>query len=256
MAMGFSSDFYIKKDSWLHKLDPRVKLLLSVALMVVILSTTDLVAILIILAGIHLLLLSAQIPKNRFVWVWKMVLPVNIMILLLWPMFYQEGQRLLALGPVVITLGGIIQGLAMALRITALGFACFILLFTTDQTKIVRGLVKLGVPYKVGLMLAISLRFLPTFFGIITMVSDAQKARGLNLEQGSFINRLRSYMPILVAVLITGLRLSDNLSNSLETRAFGAAVKKRSYLNDIKMTSADVFCSIFIIAGTCAVYML
>jgi energy-coupling factor transport system permease protein len=254
--MGFSSDFYIQRDSWLHKLDPRVKLLLSVALMVVILSTTDLIAILIILTGIHLLLLSAQIPKNRFVWVWKMVLPVNIMILVLWPLFYQEGQKLLTLGPIVITLGGIIQGLAMALRITALGFACFILLFTTDQTKIVRGLVKLGVPYKVGLMLAISLRFLPTFFGIITMVSDAQKARGLNLEQGSIITRLRAYMPILVAVLITGLRLSDNLANSLETRAFGAAVKKRSYLNDIRMTTADVFCSILIIAGTCAACML
>jgi ABC-type cobalt transport system, permease component CbiQ and related transporters len=253
--MGFSSDFYINKDSWLHNLDPRVKLLLSAALMVIILSVTDLLTVLIILAGIHLILISAKIPKNRFLWVWKMMLPVTIMIIFLWPLFYQQGKELFSIGFLSVTLGGILQGLAMALRICALGFACFILLFTTDQAKIVRGMVRLGVPYKIGLMLAITLRYLPTFFGIINMVSDAQKARGLDLEKGSLIKRLKAYMPILVAVLITGLKTSDNLSNALETRAFGAAVKRRTYINDIRMRGSDVLVSIFIIAATCATFL-
>lgn len=254
--MGFSSDFYIKKDSWLHRLDPRVKLLLSVALMVVSLSVTDLITIVIILAGIHLMLISAQIPMNRFVWVWKMMLPVTIMIILLWPLFYRDGKVLVSFWIITITAGGIIEGVAMALRICALGFACFILLFTTDQTKIVRGLVKMGVPYKIGLMLAITLRYLPTFFGIINMVSDAQKARGLNLEGGSLFKRLKAYMPILVAVLITGLKTSDNLSNALETRALGAAVKKRTYFSDIRMGVVDYLACVCIMAGTCAMFII
>ena len=138
------------------------------------------------------------------------------------------------------------DGVAMACRICFLGFACFLLLFATDQAKIVRGIVKLGVPYKCGLTLAIALRYLPTFFGIFNMVSDAQKARGLETH-GKFSAKLKSYMPILIAVLITGLRTSDNISNALETRAFGASVKDRTYFSDIKMGAADAISVVLIV---------
>jgi len=241
-------DFYIKRDSWLHRFDPRVKILLMIVLMVVSLFINSLIPALVLLAAIHLLLLSAQIPKNRFKWVWKMMLPVTIMIILLWPFFYAEGRELISLGVIHITLGGILQGIAMALRICCLGFACFILLFTTDQGHIVRGFVKLGLPYKAGLMIAIALRYLPTFFGIINMVMDAQKARGLDLNSGGLITKLKSYMPIMVAVMITGLKTSDNLSNALETRAFSIAVKKRTYFHDIHMRAADFFAVFVVLA--------
>lgn len=254
--MGFSCDFYIKRDSWLHRLDPRVKLIISVAFIMIALSFKELLNVALLLIGIHVLLISAQIPKSRFVWVWKMMIPVTIMIIALWPFFYQEGKSIFAYGFINITVGGIIQGLAMALRICALGFSFFILMFTTDQAKIIRGLVKLGVPYKIGLMFAIALRYLPTFFGIITMVSDAQKARGLDLDGGSIITKLKSYMPILVAVLITALKTSDNLSNALETRAFSAAVKNRTYYNDIKMKGKDFFIVALTVAGTAATLII
>ena len=67
----------------------------------------------------------------------------------------------------------------MGLRIPALGFACFITLFTTSQTKLVRGLTSLGMPYKAGLTLATALRYIPVFFSIFQSVSEAQRARGL-----------------------------------------------------------------------------
>jgi energy-coupling factor transport system permease protein len=251
--MGFSYDFYINRKSWMHEIDPRAKLLLSASLMVVCLCVENLWFIAALLIGIHLMLASARVPIDRFAWVWRMMLPVMIMIVALWPIFYREGSTvLLELGFLRVTLESILMGLAMALRISALGFACFILLFTTDQARIVRGLVKLGVPYSVGLTLAIALRYLPTFYGIINMVIDAQKARALDLKKGGIVARLRSYMPILVAVIITGLRTSDNLSHALETRAFGAGGKNRTYLHDLKMTRFDFAFS----AGIAVVTML
>ncbi|GHU99472.1 cobalt ABC transporter permease [Spirochaetia bacterium] len=237
--MAFSSDFYIHGASWLHRLDPRVKLLMTGALMITAFRMSTLLPVIVLLAFIHLLLLSARIPKSKFIWVWKMMLPITIMIGILWPFFYHEGTPLFEFGIIRITVGGILRGAAMALRICILAFACFILLFSTDQAKIVRALVKLGVPYRVGLMLAITLRYIPTFFGIITMVTDAQKARGLNLDTGSPVKKLKAYMPILAAVLITGLKTSDSLSNALETRAFSASVKHRTYYRDIAMRPAD-----------------
>jgi energy-coupling factor transport system permease protein len=247
--MAFSSDFYIRDNSWLHRLDPRVKLLLTVALMVVAFRINTLFPAAALLIGIHLMLLSARIPRAKFVWVWTLLLPVTIMIIILWPLFTQDGRVLFTFGIIKITAGAIIQGAAMSLRICTMGFACFVLLFSTDQARIVRALVKLGVPYRLGLMLAIALRYLPTFFGIITMVTEAQKARGLNLDEGPLFKKLKAYMPILVAVLISGLKTSDNLSNALETRAFSSSVKKRTYYTDIAMRPMDYTVLVLIIAA-------
>jgi energy-coupling factor transport system permease protein len=252
--MAFSSDFFIRENSWLHRLDPRVKLFLTVALMVIGFRMDTLFPSAGLLVGIHLMLLTARIPKTKFIWVWKMLLPVTIMIIVLWPLFNRDGMPLFRLGIVEITLGALVQGITMSLRICILGFACFVLLFSTDQARIVRALVKLGIPYRLGLMLAIALRYLPTFFGILTMVMEAQKARGLNLDEGPLVKKLKAYMPILVAVLISGLKTSDNLSNALETRAFSTSVKERTYYTDISMRAVD-YTVVFLIAAGAAVIL-
>jgi energy-coupling factor transport system permease protein len=254
--MAFSSDFYIRENSWLHRLDPRVKLFLTVALMVIGFRMDTLFPAAGLLVGIHLMLLTARIPRNKFIWVWKLLLPVTVMIIVLWPLFNREGMPLFRIGFLEITLGALVQGIAMSLRICILGFACFVLLFSTDQARIVRALVKLGVPYRLGLMLAIALRYLPTFFGILTMVTEAQKARGLNLDEGPLIKKLKAYMPILVAVLISGLKTSDNLSNALETRAFSASVKRRTYYTDIRMRALDYVLVFVIAAGSALIFWL
>lgn len=237
--MAFSGDFYIRRDSWLHRLDPRVKLVLTVALMAIAFRINTLFPALLMLAGIHLLLISARIPRTKFRWVWTLLLPVTLMILILWPLFNREGRVLFSFGILRITLDALIEGAAMSLRICIMGFACFVLLFSTDQAKIVRALVKLGIPYRIGFMLALTLRYLPAFFGIITMVTEAQKSRGLDLDRGPLIRKLKAYMPILVAVLISGIRASDNLANALEPRAFSASVKNRTYYRDIAMRPVD-----------------
>ncbi|MDR2070195.1 MAG: energy-coupling factor transporter transmembrane protein EcfT, partial [Treponema sp.] len=248
--MAFSSDFYIRRDSWLHRLDPRVKLVLTAALTAAAFKINTLFPALAMLGGIHLLLISARIPRSKFQWVWSLLLPVTIMIMILWPLFSREGRVLFSFGILRITLDALIEGAAMSLRICIMGFACFALLFSTDQAKIVRALVKLGIPYRIGLMLAIALRYLPTFFGIITMVTEAQKSRGLDLDRGPFIKRLKAYMPILAAVLISGIKTSDNLSKALESRGFSAPVKKRTCYSDIAMRPVDfVFLGIILAAA-------
>ena len=233
-------DFYIKKDSFLHRLDPRVKFFLTVSLIFLAFIFETLSMLVGILLLIHILLFAAGIPGNRILSIWKMMLPVNIMIILLWPVFSAEGSMVLfSIGSRAVTVESILKGIAMAVRITNLGMSCFILLLTTDQTTIVLGLVKVGVPYEWGLTFAVALRYLPTFYNIINMVTDAQKTRGLELDKGSFVKRLKSYMPIIVSVIITGLKASTNLANAMETRAFGASARKRTYLHELKMSAAD-----------------
>jgi energy-coupling factor transport system permease protein len=140
-----------------------------------------------------------------------------------------------------ITTQGLFQGLSTALRINALAFVFLVLLFSTDQARLVRGLVKLGLPYEWGLTLAIALRYLPTLYGIYTTVSEAQQARGWVVGEGSFVQRIKSYLPILVAVIVTALRLADNLSMALSARGFQSGAR-RTYLRDLELSLADKVC--------------
>jgi energy-coupling factor transport system permease protein len=103
----------------------------------------------------------------------------------------------------------------------------------------VRSFVKLGLPYNGGLVIAISLRYIPTFYGTYNTVAQAQQARALDLKKGSLFQRLRQYMPILVAMIISALRTADKLAKALESRALGFKGARRTCYRDIAFRPVD-----------------
>ena len=240
--MSFAFDLYVDRPSWLHRLDPRTKLAFVVLSSILLLSFSHPLVSAAFLLGIHGVLWSSKVPASRLRWAWQRMWPITLLILILWPIFYPQGDEVLwQVWRVRITTQGLWQGISTALRVDALAFAFLILLFSTDQARLVRGLVKLGLPYEWGLTLAIALRYLPTFYGIYTTVSEAQQARGWVIGEGSFVQRIKSYLPILVAVIVTALRLADNLSLALAARGFQSGAK-RTYLRELKLGLADKVC--------------
>jgi energy-coupling factor transport system permease protein len=168
------------------------------------------------------------------------MLPLTIMVPLLWPIFYQEGATvLLELGPVRITALSLVRGLAVGLRIDALAFVWFVLLFTTDQARLIRGMVRLGLPYPWGLTVAIALRYLPALQESYVAVSQAQQARGLVLGHGRFPKAARAQLPILIAMLIGALRTADELALALQVRAYNPRRARTSY-RELRLAPLDV----------------
>jgi len=240
--MSFAFDLYVDRSSWLHRLDPRTKLAFVVLSSILLLNYSHLSVSAAFLLGIHGILWSGKVPASRVRWAWQRMWPITFLILFLWPIFYPQGNEvLLQVWRVRITTQSLLQGLSTALRVDALAFAFLVLLFSTDQARLVRGLVKLGLPYEWGLTLAIALRYLPTLYGIYTTVSEAQQARGWVIGKGGFIQRIKSYLPIMVAVIVTALRLADNLSMALAARGFQSGAK-RTYLRELKLGLADKVC--------------
>lgn len=236
MSAGY--DLYAPGDSWLHRLDPRVKLILSAtaALLVLLWSSLPLLVATLILA--HLLLALARYPRGLVIGVWRALAPLLILIVVLWPVFDRRGEPvLLALGPLIVTGEALLRGLATALRIAALSFTLLLWLGTTDQRSLVRSLVRLGLPFSLGMALTIGLRFIPTFAGVYQTVSEAFQARGLTLPPRG-LRRLRAMLPILVAALVTALRMSEQLGWTLAARGVGAPVR-RTTLRDLAMRPAD-----------------
>jgi len=247
--MSFSFDLYVQRRSWLHAVDPRVKLAFVFLGTVLMLAFKNLFIMLLSLAITHLIISSAGVPGHKVRWVWKTMLPINIMIPLLWVIFYPEGPTVLfQFWFLKVTALSFLRGIALALRLDAIAFICFTWLFTTDQTSLVRSLVKLGLPFEWGLVLAIGLRYIPTFYGLYTVVSEAQQARALDLTRGSFFTRVRSYLPILVAMLISALRTSEQLARAMESRALGLPGVQRTCLRDIRFRPADYAYTALLIA--------
>ena len=239
MSMRF--DLYIERESPIHRLDPRVKLIGAGLGMLAAVIVSNIVVLAILYALVIAVLAVARVSWPKFWFALRTILPVSIMITALWPLFYRTGTPVLfSWGPIIITLPSIIAGGAAALRINVMAFCAFALLYTTAQGKLVRGLVRLKLPYEYGLSLAIALRYIPTFGGIVLMIMDAQKARGLELDKGNFMRKTLKYVYVMAPVVITALRMADQLSLAIESRAYGAPVK-RTYITDLKMRVADGF---------------
>jgi energy-coupling factor transport system permease protein len=220
-------DLYVSRNTWLHRLDPRTKLWA-----VLLAGTVGLVyRNLLVLAGLLLLtqlaLLLARVPRERLRWLWKGLAPVLILILILQPLFAPgPGPDLLRLGPVRLTVDGILEGLSFALRAAALAFVVAVLLSTTQPAALVQGLVSLGLPYPWGLTIGLAMRYLPTTYGLFATVREAQEARGWIVSRGNFATRARAHVPILVATIISSLRLSDSLGLALAARGLGHPARR------------------------------
>lgn len=230
-------DFYVPGRSRLHRLDPRVKLAVIGGFSVVLFLWLNLPLLLLAIVLIHAVLLGSGYPWARLATGWRAIALLLALIVVIWPLFDKGGDTLFEVGALRITDDGVMRGIANAARIAGINFIFLLWIGTTDARELVRGFVRLGLPFRWGMALTIGLRFIPTFAATFATVSDAQQARGLVLR-GWWLRRARAMLPILVAALVSALRASEQLAMTLESRGFGAS-RTRTVLRDIRMTAFD-----------------
>ena len=254
--MNSKFDLYVARPGWAHRIDPRVKLLFVFVAVVSMIMFSNLFLFLVALASMHLLIASAGVPLDRIKWVWKAMLPINFMIPVLWMLFYPEGTPFFQFWILRFTPLGLIRGLGVAARLDTIAFIVFLWLFTTDQTSIIRSLVKLRMPFKWGLVLALGLRYMPSFAGLFTVITEAQQARALDLSRGNAIQKVKSYIPILAAMLISSLRTADQLGDALESRALGLKGVRRTSLYEVHANRRDYLLSAALLLAFCGAIVL
>jgi len=235
--MSLALDLYIPGRSWLHRLDPRVKLWGALLGMVSLFLLPKPLQQLFFLLGLHLLLRAVGIPWRSVLWLWRQTKVLLIFILVLQPFFVPSGPALVTLGPLRVTAGGLESAVFLALRTMSMTFIAAVLLFTTEQGALVQAFVRLGLPYVWGLTLSLTLRFLPAINALFLSVREAQSARGW-VAEGNFLQRARGYLPVLVAVVIGTLRVSDQLTLALAARGLGSSMQ-RTVWRDLRMRSED-----------------
>ncbi|ASJ11062.1 cobalt ABC transporter permease [Thermococcus sp. P6] len=219
--------FYSERDSILHSLDPRTKILISLVGMATIMLYND--PTFLIPAFFTVLILGKVLGKvsvTEMLRLLKPLLPIVIITILLWPLVYTPRLR------------GLLLGISFSMRLLTFALLTFLLLVTTSQRDLILGFVKLGMPYEFGLTVSISLRYIPTLYALAGNVMDAQKSRGWEVEKGNLLTRIRRMSAVLIPLLVASLKTAHELSIALESRAFGAS-GKRTFLHDIEMTKRD-----------------
>ncbi len=235
--MSYILDPYSPGHSWLHHIDPRVKLWgVTVCVTVVFTWAYPLVYVL-LLGSLHGLLWLSHIPWRSVRQLWRQMALLLILIVILQPWFSPSGHVLWLLGPLRFTTGGLRAGMLLALRAATLAFTMALLLFTTEQYKLVQAFVRLGMPYTWGLTISLTLRFVPAIHSLFIAVREAQAARGWEIA-GPWWRRLRDYVPILVSVIIGTLQLSERLTLALAARGLGAGPPRTTW-RELQMRRGD-----------------
>jgi len=130
------------------------------------------------------------------------------------------------------------QAIAMTFRFVVLVSSFSVFFLTTSPDMLGLALEQSRVPYEFCFAFTTAVRFVPVLAAEAQTIMDAQKARGLELEKGNFLRRIRNYIPILVPLIVNAIRRSIELAEAMESRAWGAT-KKRTNLYILKLRKKD-----------------
>ena len=147
------------------------------------------------------------------------------------------------------------NAVALTLRFVVLVESFSIFFLTTSPDHLGLALEESHVPYEFAFAFTTAVRFVPVLAEESQTIMDAQKARGLELEKGSFMKRIRNYVPVLIPLIVSAIRRSLELAEAMESRAWGAT-KKRSNLYALKLHLGDyALLAITIVILIVAVYV-
>ena len=268
--MEASFGVYYEKDSLIHKLDPRIKLLFVITFIVCIFLASDIYAYLLLIAITVASIIVSRVPVLM---VLKGLKPIIIIMLItaILNLFWTEGQTVLATWNVIpnfwtITIykESLIRAGVLALRIIIL-MACTSLYFSytttpielTDGIETGLGFLKvIKVPvHEFAMMMTIALRFIPTLVDETTKIMNAQKARGADFASGGLIKRAKALIPIIIPLFVSSFRRADELATAMECRCYRGG-NGRTRMKVLKMKARDYLFLLFMAMMVAGVILL
>ena len=213
----------------IHNLDPRIKFIYVCAIFVIAIMFGELLPLIVLfIMQIPFVLLAGV--KREWLRSMRGAVFLATIIFLTNFIFAYLGAR--GLGE------SLENAVAMTLRFIVLIESFSIFFLTTSPDHLGLALEQTHVPYEFTFAFTTAVRFVPVLAEEAQTIMDAQKARGLELERGNFLKRIRNYIPILIPLIVSAIRRSLELAEAMESRAWGAT-KNRTNLYELKMHKGD-----------------
>ncbi|MFW9792865.1 MAG: energy-coupling factor transporter transmembrane component T family protein [Candidatus Thorarchaeota archaeon] len=215
---------YTRQDSIIHRLDPRAKMFMSIVLAVISLLFLEIIPLLIIFFCLVPILGAAKSLRR---WTKSMR---GLSVLLIFIIVF---NTLLSTGPNPFS-----HSLALTIRLVALMTSFSIFFLTVHPEELSQALIQMRVPFEFAFAMSMAMRYVPTLGQEAYTIMDAQKARGVELDKGSLLKRIRNIVPIIVPLIIVSIRRALSIAESMESRGFGAS-ENRTYMYTLSFRKRD-----------------
>ena len=246
MLTNITMGQYYPVDSPIHRLDPRMKLVLTIAFIVAVFLVHTIWGYLLILGFVYLSARMARIPFKMLI---KGIKPLRMILILtfLLNLFFTPGDTVLVEFWIIrITLEALRQAVFYSLRLVFLVLGTSLLTLTTSPVALSDGIELLLGPLKkihfpaheLAMMMTIALRFIPTLLDETDKIMKAQMARGADFESGNLISRAKSMVPLLVPLFVSAFRRAGELAMAMESRCYHGG-SGRTRFRVLKLKKAD-----------------
>lgn len=226
---------YYPASSFVHKCDPRQKILFLIVFIVAVSLSTTFYALGTCALVLTLAILFARVPIKSLLKSVKAILFLLLFTAVL-NLFFHKGETPLWEGGFIYK-ESVYFTLFLALRLVLLVLSSSLLTLTTTPVSLTDGVESLLSPLKwlrfpvheMALIMSLALRFIPTLAEQTSRIMNAQKARGANFETGGLIKRVKAVVPILIPLLIGAFRSSEELGDAMNARCYSGSKKRTKY---------------------------
>ena len=253
---------YFPGKSVIHRMDPRVKILLSLAYIVMLFVAGTGWGLALGLVFAFACYGIGRIPVRMILRGLKPILPIIIFTALL-NMLFVQGDPIWHWWLITVTWQGISTAVFMAVRIVCLIAGTSLLTYTTSPIALTDGIERLLGPLKavhlpvheLAMMMTIALRFIPTLIEETDKIMSAQKARGADMETGGLMQRAKALIPILIPLFVSAFRRADELALAMVCRCYHGG-EGRTRMRQLQLSFADFGGSVITTLVFAAVIML
>ena len=244
---------YIPGNSIIHRLDPRSKLVAMILLIIIAFWANNPITNLILFIATGIFVILSEVPLSFFIKGLRSMFFLIAFTTLFQLFFISGGQVLFEMGFIKITSYGIEQAGIIFCRFVLIIFFSTLLTLTTMPLSLATAVESLLGPLKrfkvpvheIGLMLSMSLRFVPTLMDDTIRIMNAQKARGVAFGEGNVIQKVKAMIPILIPLFATSLKRADSLATAMEARGYQGG-NGRSQYRQLNWMNRDSIALLFV----------
>lgn len=250
-------------SSFIHRLDPRTKLICVVLYIVALFNAAGFVTYAVMFLTLALCVSISKVGVKALIRGMKPVVVILVFTGLLNLLYTTGGTELVSIGFLHITTEGVKHAVFMIFRILMLISGTFLLTYTTSPIALTDGLELLLNPLKkvkvpvhdLAMMMSIALRFIPTLIEETDKIMSAQKARGADFEEGNLLEKAQAMVPLLVPLFVSAFRRADELATAMECRCYHGG-EGRTRLKKLSFHGIDVVALVFFVVLTVAVVVV
>lgn len=246
---------YYPSNSFVHKCDPRLKILFLIAYIVAIFLAKNFYALGACALVFFIIVIAAKVPIKSLLRSVKAVLFLLLFTAVLNLFFYDGETVWFSKGIITITKEAVYFTIFLAVRLFLLVLISSVLTLTTTPVSLTDGFESLLTPLKwlrfpvheLALIMSIALRFIPILSDETGRIMNAQKARGADFETGGLFKRVKAIIPILIPLLISAFRRADELGDAMDSRCYSGS-KVRTKYKKLQFSWRDILAFLLIAA--------